>query len=104
CRRRHAILVSDWSSDVCSSDLTRVALAVTLMLALATAGCSYRIGSLFGSERDDGKSEHTDAMAATTPAAGDLALARAAATEAVRSGERRVGKEVSRRSRAGACN
>src|SRR6266480_189360 len=37
-RRRHTRLTCDWSSDVCSSDLERVLLAMTLVGAAALAG------------------------------------------------------------------
>ncbi len=73
--------------------------AAALLLALATGACSYRLGSLFGTETDGAKPDPTSSISASAvppPAAtplheGDLALAKAAATEALTRG----GKDVS---------
>src|SRR5256885_12535449 len=89
-RRRHTRLQGDWSSDVCSSDLT----ANSLMMAAASA----LAGVLYGA----GGATAYAAMAALAAAGGGFALMSMRfmrTTSAPKSGERRVGEEG--RSRGG---
>src|SRR5262249_57776789 len=90
CRRRHTILVSDWSSDVCSSDL-----------APPDEGDSASVGSTRQRPASVNSVHPTDAE---SPSSGGAPLQRRAlrdwrsahtvgAGSAPRSEERRVGKE-----------
>src|SRR5438093_6898965 len=74
-RRRHTRLVSDWSSDVCSSDLaaTDPDVVVSKLLALGM--------------------EHSKQMAERKQSAADARLCREVIGYCERSEERRVGKE-----------
>lgn len=76
-----------------------VPVTVAILLALATGACSYRLGSLFGNDRNDDKSDPTGSISASAaapaaPAASlhedDLVLARAAAAEALTRGSKDV--------------
>jgi surface antigen len=76
---------------------------LAIVLALATGGCSfsYKLGSLFGKDKDDEKPSYTNSIsqgpavnaqpANALPADGDLGMAKAAAAEALMRG----GKDVS---------
>src|SRR5262249_59056709 len=75
-RRRHTSLVSDWSSDVCSSDLA--CRAASIFLAL-----DKRTGKLLWKQSRD------RAMTWSTP----VVLRVGTRDELIRSEERRVGKE-----------
>src|SRR2546429_2186214 len=80
-RRRHTRCSRDWSSDVCSSDLTRFALVV---LANGEAGApSIKAGT----------SSHRAFTSALEEVCHSLALQIVADGEGARSEERRVGKE-----------
>src|SRR5262249_59070067 len=87
-RRRHTILVSDWSSDVCSSDL----LKPTVWFALLT--CRDKcfptpVGPFPGRS---GNSKRDDVLAGYKPGP-QLKRWRADWRQPRRSEERRVGKE-----------
>src|SRR5262249_58606567 len=77
-RRRHTRLVSDWSSDVCSSDL-----AALRSGNAAVARTAYI----------NGISAHIDFVNARNLDAGQTPTQITAAEKAARSEERRVGKE-----------
>src|SRR5204862_3081338 len=79
-RRRHTRSLRDWSSDVCSSDLTRIDAGEGYTCGITTAGDAY----CWGASNDGALGNST---APTTP------------NPVLRSEERRVGKECrSRRS------
>src|SRR3546814_11753013 len=86
--------ISDWSSDVCSSDLEENTVAIADDLELHIGSGEYRIGDsekfpevhLFGKPL-----EAADQKGAPGDVGGDAARGEAAAC--IRSEERRVGKE-----------
>src|SRR5438093_2493214 len=78
-RRRHTRLVSDWSSDVCSSDLIQVEARAPLHRRVIQTFLDYP-------PMQRGASFNLDALKAEM-------AAKMAAAEAARSEERRVGKE-----------
>src|SRR5438046_4688379 len=77
-RRRHTRLVSDWSSDVCSSDLGRTAINMT---AATTLRCAALPG-IIGVKEASGDLDQMGLVCAGKPKGFH-----------VRSEERRVGKE-----------
>src|SRR5258706_10933900 len=64
-RRRHTKLVSDWSSDVCSSDPTNMWMRLEMPTALSVGATTPQILQLEG----NGKRRKTDPQ--TTPEAND---------------------------------
>jgi surface antigen len=56
-------------------------LAAVLVLALASGGCSFRLGSVFGQGGEDRKAEHTSSI---TPVAVSAQATRAQADDALR--------------------
>src|SRR5262249_58755359 len=85
-RRRHTILVSDWISDVCSSDL------VWILLALAPAGRaadSKKPVAKIPAAADSARAKPADPPPAPTPIPQSVFVV----PKSRRSEERRVGKE-----------
>src|SRR5437016_6586849 len=95
-RRRHTRLVSDWSSDVCSSDLF---LSLRLDGVRAVAPAHPPHGDFRRHAAQDGQARQDGARPPGAPAAPDEdVLPGAGASESPpRSEERRVGKECSSR-------
>src|SRR5438046_8753439 len=54
-RRRHTRLVSDWSSDVCSSDLQGLVARISARLTLEPSRVSHRMAAVRSEERRVGK-------------------------------------------------
>src|SRR5262249_58873381 len=85
-RRRHTRLVSDWSSDVCSSDLVRPNLANLLVLPIKLR---FELGSVqpsVGRGRDHVQAHvHTD-LRCFWDRVGDLQIGRASCREGGRIG------------------
>src|SRR5262249_57403486 len=91
-RRRHTIWVSDWSSDVCSSDLkaltiTAKSLSKTYGLALTFAGTEFTTSGLVNNDTV------TSATLSSAGAAAGASVAGSPYPVTIRSEERRVGKE-----------
>src|SRR5262249_56544397 len=96
-RRRHTILVSDWSSDVCSSDLSTTTAAAARIHFFMLRLLALRGNSLSDSARI--RQPQIRALqrwrhCTEEPDAGQLAFS--AAVSRSRSEERRVGKEWGR--------
>src|SRR5262249_57095679 len=93
--RRHTILVSDWSSDVCSSDLVRAdGIDVAEVHGEWIAGL---FANLVSRSRSYGACDHVDlakrGVEVAPDQASDLQCFRVVLVRVTRSEERRVGKE-----------
>src|SRR3546814_11185527 len=98
CKQRtaYAMRISDWSSDVCSSDLL-------VMLQIAQAAMDQLGGGRGGGAGEIDAFGKDHRQTATGSIAGDAGAVHAATDDKERSEERRVGKRVSVRGDLGGC-
>src|SRR5690606_40674607 len=97
-RRRHTTFSRDWSSDVCSSDLSPDDVATLERTLRDIVAVAYReLAERWGELIADAPGPSTDALAAHLPDLVERYADAAGAVAADRSGERRVGNECGRR-------
>src|SRR5262249_58144007 len=93
-RRRHTRLVSDWSSDVCSSDLSDSARAADTIGRLHAEALTTAFGKQFYVENRVGGGGLVGTEAVARAESDGLTLMVSGIPTHVRTGERRRGEEV----------